>query len=112
MDIFTTQLTRVVQTPIKKANLKVKALRKEAGANKLKEDHDHLENHDYYFEHSVENNRTDLDEESEKSTKEAALTQSPSEDDFLESKRIKKIKNEDENVLEDDVPKPHLDIFV
>ena len=26
MDIFTTQLTRVVQTPVKKADLKVKAL--------------------------------------------------------------------------------------
>jgi hypothetical protein len=49
MDIFTTQLTRVVQVPIKPASLKVKALLKEAGTSKLKEDHDHLENHDYYF---------------------------------------------------------------
>jgi len=49
MDIFTTVLTRVVPVPIKPANLKVKALLKEAGASKLKEDSDHLENHDYYF---------------------------------------------------------------
>jgi len=49
MDIFTTQLTRVVPIPIKPASLKVKALLKEAGASKLKEDPDHLENHDYYF---------------------------------------------------------------
>lgn len=49
MDIFTTYLTRVVPVPIKPANLKVKALLKDAGAGKLKEDLDHLENHDYYF---------------------------------------------------------------
>jgi len=109
MDIFTTQLTRVVQTPVKKANLKVKALKKEAGANKLKEDHDHLENHDYYFEHSVKNNLTDLEAEEERSPKETALTESASEDAFPEKKEP---KSEHENVLEDDVPKPHLDIFV
>lgn len=50
MDIFTTQLTRVVPVPIKPANLKVKALLKESGTGKLKEDLDHLENHDYYFQ--------------------------------------------------------------
>lgn len=49
MDIFTTQLTKVVQAPIKPATLKVKALLKEAGTTKLKEDHEHLENHDCYF---------------------------------------------------------------
>ncbi|MDP7591139.1 MAG: hypothetical protein QF552_00265 [Litorilituus sp.] len=49
MDIFTTALTRVVPVPIKPASLKVKALLKEAGSGKLKEDLDHLENHDYYF---------------------------------------------------------------
>ena len=49
MDIFTTQLARVIQIPIKPANLKVKALLKDAAAGKLKEDLDHLENHDYYF---------------------------------------------------------------
>jgi hypothetical protein len=50
MDIFTTQLTRVVPVPIKPANLKVKALLKDAASPKLKEDPDHLENHEYYFE--------------------------------------------------------------
>ena len=49
MDIFTTQLTRVVPVPIKPTEMKVKALLKEAAASKLKEDPDHLENHDYYF---------------------------------------------------------------
>jgi len=50
MDIFTTQLTRVVPVPIKPATLKVKALLKDAASAKLKEDPDHLENHEYYFE--------------------------------------------------------------
>lgn len=49
MDIFTTVLTRVVPVPIKPANLKVKALLKEASTGGLKEDLDHLENHEYYF---------------------------------------------------------------
>ena len=49
MDIFTTQLTRVVPVPIKPADLKVKALLKEAATGKLKEDLLHLENHEYYF---------------------------------------------------------------
>jgi len=49
MDIFTTQLTRVVPVPIKPASLKVKALLKEAANSKLNQDPDHLENHEYYF---------------------------------------------------------------
>jgi len=49
MDIFTTQLTRVVPVPIKPASLKVKALLKEAANAKLSQDPDHLENHEYYF---------------------------------------------------------------
>ena len=49
MDIFTTQLTRVVPVPIKPASLKVKALLKEAANSKLHQDPDHLEYHEYYF---------------------------------------------------------------
>jgi len=49
MDIFTTQLTRIVQLPIKPASIKVKALLKEAANSKLHQDPDHLENHEYYF---------------------------------------------------------------
>ena len=65
MDIFTTQLTRVVPVPIKPANLKVKALLKEAGTGKLKEDPDHLENHDYYCgEKKSEHEATDEKNES------------------------------------------------
>ncbi|XPF93947.1 hypothetical protein ACM9HF_18340 [Colwellia sp. RE-S-Sl-9] len=45
MDIFTTQLRRVVQTPIKPANSKVKGPAKEPATAELTEDFDHLEQH-------------------------------------------------------------------
>jgi hypothetical protein len=57
MDIFTTQLTRVVNLPIKPAKLRVKAPKKEAASTKLSQDPDHLENHNTYFQvekHSFE----------------------------------------------------------
>ena len=49
MDIFTTQLTRIVPVPIKPLRIKVKALLKDAANTKLSQDPDHLENHEYYF---------------------------------------------------------------
>jgi hypothetical protein len=68
MDIFTTFLTRVVPVPIKPANLKVKALLKEAGTSKLKEDPDHLENHDYYvIKKQADNDANDENEQESKS---------------------------------------------
>ena len=78
MDIFTTVLTRVVPVPIKPASLKVKALLKEAGAGKLKEDLDHLENHDYYFAEKTSNKEGDdhkeNDEGNNSETKQAEPT--------------------------------------
>jgi len=53
MDIFTTQLTRVLAVPIKPKHLKVKALVKDAGTNKLKDDHDKFDNQVFYFTQSV-----------------------------------------------------------
>ncbi|NQZ85988.1 MAG: hypothetical protein HRT54_00225 [Colwellia sp.] len=50
MDIFTTVLTRVVQTPIKPDRVRVKALSKEPSLNELTDDLDHLENHEQYVD--------------------------------------------------------------
>jgi hypothetical protein len=50
MDIFTTALTRVVSAPIKPARIRVKALAKEPATNELKDDLDHLENHEQYVD--------------------------------------------------------------
>ncbi|WP_076418410.1 hypothetical protein [Colwellia sp. UCD-KL20] len=54
MDIFTTQLRRVVQTPIKPANSKVKGPAKEPATAELTEDFDHLEQHAQYVECDLE----------------------------------------------------------
>ena len=42
MDIFTTQLTKVRQTPIKAEKLRVKGLKKDAQSRALDEEKDHL----------------------------------------------------------------------
>jgi len=68
MDIFTTQLTPFIPVPIKPASLKVKALLKEAGTNKLKEDPDHLENHEYYFFEKQVHDDADKEKKQDKET--------------------------------------------
>lgn len=82
MDIFTTQLVRVVPVPIKPASLKVKALLKEAGTSKLKEDPEHLENHDYYFVDEHSNNEADKEnkQESKLAKQEIDMTDEQSDD--------------------------------
>ncbi len=85
MDIFTTQLTRLVPVPIKPASLKVKALLKEAGAGKLKEDLDHLENHDYYFTSDEDKQQGKQENKKQKSNQQEASAQEsqPQEDVLL-----------------------------
>ena len=110
MDIFTTVLTRVVPVPIKPANLKVKALLKEAGAGKLKEDLDHLENHDYYFSEkksSNEENNKENDEGYNSETEEAESTNTESE---LADK--KHSDNIDDGITESKDGVKHLDLYV
>lgn len=65
MDIFTTQLTRVVPVPIKPVSLKVKALLKESANSKLTQDPDHLENHEYYFTNEEDQYHTSQQQEHE-----------------------------------------------
>jgi glucan-binding YG repeat protein len=65
MDIFTTQLTRVVPIPIKPVSLKVKALLKESANSKLTQDPDHLENHEYYFTNEEDQYHTSQQQEHE-----------------------------------------------
>ena len=66
MDIFTTQLTRVVPVPIKPASLKVKALLKEAANSKLHQDPDHVEYHEYYFAKEEDQHHPSQQREEEK----------------------------------------------
>jgi len=111
MDIFTTVLTRVVPVPIKPANLKVKALLKEAGTGKLKEDLDHLENHDYYFGQKKADNEQNKDEESKnKDDSEVMQAESSSAESKLADK--KQTNNTDEGVTESKDGVKHLDLYV
>lgn len=103
MDIFTTQLTRVVPVPIKPASLKVKALLKEAANSKLTQDPDHLENHEYYFTseedqyHASQSQEQENQQEAKKNQhsspevneKETALTETFTEQDVEAGKKAK-----------------------
>ncbi len=99
MDIFTTQLTRVVQTPIKPANLKVKALLKDAATGKLKEDPEHLENHDNYFDTTKDNQSKNS---KKKQTEETSTVQK--EEHITETS--------DKTLNDDGKPDVHLDLYV
>jgi len=93
MDIFTTQLTRVVPVPIKPASLKVKALLKESGTSKLKEDPDHLENHDCYFVEKQEDNEKEQENNQETQSSEQATE--VSDDQVTESDAKEEVKHLD-----------------
>lgn len=111
MDIFTTALTRFIPVPIKPASLKVKALLKEARTSKLKEDPDHLENHDYYFGND-KNKQKEADQEQPSDNKQTETTHMESAD--TELKPVEK-KNTDETesvVTESADGVKHLDLYV
>lgn len=97
MDIFTTQLRRVVQTPIKPANSKVKAPAKEPATAELTEDFDHLEQHAQYVE-------SDLEKEQAKQ-KQAEKHKSEKNDENEETA-------ESVDSKEGEDKPPHLDIYV
>jgi len=103
MDIFTTVLTRVVPVPIKPTSLKVKALLKEAGASKLKEDLDHLENHDYYFGNKKKENEQDKNVDDEQAEPVHVESASENEEDR---------NGNDTGVTESEDGVKHLDLYV
>jgi len=118
MDIFTTVLTRVVPVPIKPANLKVKALLKEAGTGKLKEDLDHLENHDYYFNGKNSDNEQDKQEESkEKESSEVKQAESTNAESKFADKEhsdnhLDNSNNSNGGITESEDGVKHLDLYV
>ena len=76
MDIFTTALTRVVQTPIKPDRVRVKALSKEPSLNELTDDLDHLENHEQYVDLSKEHSDEQQSQQREKANEESSTVDS------------------------------------
>ncbi len=106
MDIFTTQLTRVVPVPIKPASLKVKALLKEAANSKLSQDPDHLENHEYYFtkEEDQYHSKQQEAEQDTKKEQEAVKADPESSDDD------KSAESDEKTDQKNNKPK-HLDLY-
>jgi len=82
MDIFTTVLTRVVQTPIKPDRVRVKALSKEPSLNDLTDDIDHLENHEQYVDLSQEHSDKKQNQQHEKENEESNVVVS---DDLIKN---------------------------
>ncbi len=63
MDIFTSQLTRLIPVPIKPVSLKVKALLKKSGSAKLNDEADQLEEHGDYYMDDEDTKARDMDQE-------------------------------------------------
>ena len=106
MDIFTTQLTRVVPVPIKPANLKVKALVKDARTGKLKEDLDHLENHDYYFD-DKKSDKEENNNSEESVDKEASIVKEADANEQLNG-----VSEDDNGISQSEDGVKHLDLYV
>lgn len=111
MDIFTTQLTRVVPVPIKRANLKVKALLKEAANSKLTQDPNHLENHEYYFTpedeyHSSKQDNQEQDNQELLNDKLIVGSTSSSQDEVTE-----KVNGSEKKADSKDGDTKHLDLY-
>lgn len=113
MDIFTTQLTRVRQVPIKPSKLRVKSLAKEAKTRTLDEEKDHLDEHElntatqqyaenYFRENAEEQDSSDSDLEHK-------LSQSAGE---AAKASVNEDRSDKTGADDDKNDHPHLDIFV
>ena len=126
MDIFTTVLTRVVPVPIKKANLKVKALAKEAAAHGVSDDIQGLEDHELYLKKTTDQ-QNDAQKQQKQQEQEVILgapvdeviepSAVPSDntgqnvDIYDDSDSAKPSVKKSSTANEEDEP-PHLDLFV
>lgn len=112
MDIFTTQLTRVVPVPIKRANLKVKALVKESAAHEISEEIDghsvkpHLNGADVY-----EGDKDEQQQHEQSETPTEIVEPSPVPSDKT-GQHIDLFDDSDDCADDKDLDKSHLDIFV
>ncbi|MDO6447092.1 hypothetical protein Q4493_15075 [Colwellia sp. 1_MG-2023] len=124
MDIFTTVLTKVRPTPIKPEKLRVKALKKDAETQKLKEDHDHVENHDLYFIKGKKQHDSKQDSQQAKQgqgSNDETTTIKAEEDEFTDENIIptESVITDKQDILhpkkahdDDEENIKHLDIFI
>jgi hypothetical protein len=93
----------------------VKALLKEAGTGSLKEDLDHLENHDYYFNDSKLNSEAqeNNDNEHNKPEIEQANNTQPEDELAVQSPtNSENSKNKNQGLTESEDGVKHLDLYV
>ena len=112
MDIFTTALTRVVPVPIKRANLKVKALAKEAAASGVSDDVQGLEDHELYFKKQVkEKTEQGQQKQQEELVADDVIlpTAVPSDNT---GQNVDMFDDSEDELKDDKDDKPHLDLFV
>ena len=118
MDIFTTQLSNVRQTPIKPNKLRVKSLQKDAKARSLNEEKDHLSGetsssdlHIHQYQHDDDNSQ------SNNSPSENSINEDVNEEGrLLKDLELKEregtaVKEEWKNKKDPD-ENPHIDLFV
>ena len=105
MDIFTTQLTKVRQNPIKPEKLRVKSLNKDAAARSLDEEMDHLDEP-----------QRDIDKAQQFEQHYHQSTDEPKEDEKVAEQSVELKGSEQSKAKkthdDDDTPLTHLDIFV
>jgi hypothetical protein len=117
MDIFTTQLTRVVPVPIKPASLKVKALLKDAANTKLSQDSDHLEYHEYYFTKEDDQYHSSQQEAKQDTSKEqhaqpeTDIVEPESNNDEFAAKKSVELETSDEQTDQKNNKPKHLDLY-
>lgn len=134
MDIFTTQLTRVVPARLKPTKLKVKGLAKDAKSRALDEEQDHLDGHERntitqqygqaHYQQDIAKQNKDVGEEEAESNPYANIANLdtehilPSEHPSIEKSDLIKSAKSHEKTSDSDKDKddkdqpPHLDIFV
>ncbi|MDT0602452.1 hypothetical protein [Thalassotalea castellviae] len=122
MDIFTTVLAKVRPNPIKPEKLRVKALDKDAETQKLKEDHDHLENHDLYFIQGKKQHNSKQDNRQAKQSTKESTTHVHSDNADINDENIipsESVITDKQEILHPNKPHDddeedikHLDIFI
>ena len=112
MDIFTTQLTKVRQVPIKPDKLRVKSLSKDASASALDEEKDHLTGETQSPDlHPLAHPHED-EEDLEYTKQEIFQVKKKQLDAGRDEDQTKQEKTADANNDDDEDHNDHIDIFV
>lgn len=105
MDIFTTQLTKVRQTPIRPEKLRVKSLNKDVGTRALDDEKDHIEESQRDIAKAQQ-----FEQHYSQAEKQQAEPQQTQENPNVEESLEKSSASKDDD--DKDRPLEHLDIYI